>query len=120
MNRAREGLRVLEDGCRFVLGNEQLYKGFREARHSLDRQTRSFYPELVKARDSEADMGRGEVAPTQAGMPGVMTANVRRAQEALRVLEEFSRMFPGPANQRFKALRFKLYTLEKKLASQLS
>jgi thiamine-phosphate pyrophosphorylase len=115
LNRAREGLRVLEDGCRFVLENERLYKGFRQVRHALDRETRAFYPGLVMARDSETDMGQGEIAAAQEGMPGVMTANVRRAQEALRVLEEFSRLFPGPANQRYKALRFKMYALEKKL-----
>ncbi len=119
LNRAREGLRVLEDGCRFVLGNRSLYSGCRELRHALDRRTRTFYPELLKARNSEGDIGKDEVAWSQRNTPAVLTANVRRVQEALRVLEEFSRLCPHSAHQKYKGLRFKMYTLEKKLAASL-
>jgi thiamine-phosphate pyrophosphorylase len=117
LNRAREGLRVLEDACRFVLDVPSLYARFRTLRHALDRQTRVFYPDLVKARNSQNDMGKNEVAAIQTGMPSVLTANIRRAQEALRVLEEFSRLFPGSASQNYKRFRFTLYTLEKELAA---
>jgi hypothetical protein len=58
LNRAREGLRVLEDTARFVWEDKKLFAELRELRHALDLATRSAYPKLVLARGSAEDMGR--------------------------------------------------------------
>ncbi|MBP9699429.1 MAG: thiamine phosphate synthase, partial [Elusimicrobia bacterium] len=58
LNRAREGLRVLEDTARFVWDDRALFSSLRRARHGLDKATRSAYPRLVAGRESAKDMGR--------------------------------------------------------------
>ncbi|MES1167068.1 MAG: hypothetical protein ABUL68_03620, partial [Pseudomonadota bacterium] len=58
LNRAREGLRVLEDTARLVWEDKKLFQEFRSLRHGLDETTRAAYPKLVAARDSVADPGR--------------------------------------------------------------
>jgi thiamine-phosphate pyrophosphorylase len=113
LNRAREGLRVLEDTARFVWDDRSLFEAFRRARHRLDRLTRAAYPRLVSSRDSAADMGRrmGEVRRRTA--EGLVAANFRRVEEALRVLEEYGKLLSPRSAAAFKALRFRLYIAEK-------
>jgi thiamine-phosphate pyrophosphorylase len=43
----------------------------------------------------------------------VVQANLRRSQEAARVLEEFGKLVNPDSASYFKKIRFKLYTLEK-------
>jgi thiamine-phosphate pyrophosphorylase len=45
----------------------------------------------------------------------IFTANAKRSQEALRVLEEFTKLIKPKAGKLIKDLRFKVYDLEKKL-----
>ena len=58
LNRAREGLLVIEDTARFVLCDDVSYKKLRALRHKLDAITRVAYPKLLKERDSVDDGGR--------------------------------------------------------------
>src|SRR5450631_1134900 len=57
-NRAREGLRIVEDTARFVLDDAAAAKAFRGFRHQLDELVRTHYKELLKARKVETDSGR--------------------------------------------------------------
>jgi thiamine-phosphate pyrophosphorylase len=43
----------------------------------------------------------------------IFKANMKRAEESVRVLEEFSKLSSLSLSNRFKAMRFKLYSLEK-------
>ena len=43
LNRCREGLRVVEDGLRFVLDDAALYKKVRRIRHDTDKILRNGY-----------------------------------------------------------------------------
>ena len=52
LNRAREGLRVLEDTARLVWEDKNLFEELRAVRHGLDLAARAAYPRLVAARDS--------------------------------------------------------------------
>jgi thiamine-phosphate pyrophosphorylase len=113
LNRAREGLRVLEDTARFVWDSPDLFRSLRSLRHALDRAARAAYPKLVSARDSERDEGRVVPEKARRSLPGLAAANFRRAQEALRVLEEYGKVISPRSAGRFKRTRFKLYTLEK-------
>ena len=113
LNRAREGLRVLEDTARLVWEDKKLFETLRAVRHGLDLAARAAYPRLVAARDSAADLGRAVPEKKKRDWKGLVAANFRRAEEALRVLEEYGKVF-GPAHAaKFKAFRYRLYVAEK-------
>lgn len=90
LNRAAEGLRVLEDLAKFVLQRRDLTEGLRRIRHGV----RKAFPESVAwARLPQKDMGF-DISKAQAGLDGkrdfwgLVQANEARVAEALRVLEE--------------------------------
>ena len=121
-NRVREGLRVAEDYCRFVLEDAALSRRLKQLRHAVttalieaDRES-----ELTDARDADNDPGK-DWPETRTGsrLEDVVTANVKRAQEGLRVLEEFAKASSVPGSATFKQLRFDLYTLEKDLNERM-
>ena len=118
-NRAREGLRVVEDTARFVLDRPAAAKALRAVRHSLDAVVRRHYATLLKHRDVEHDSGRlNAAAPHKTGVQGLLTANFKRAQEALRVIEEYGRILSPTAVRDIQTLRFEVYKWEKKLISK--
>jgi thiamine-phosphate pyrophosphorylase len=118
-NRAREGLRVLEDYARFALDDAHLTRRLKEVRHAL-RDTLTGLPSagLVRSRDTQADVGTAISTPaemTRKSPPEVAQAAFKRAQEAVRSLEEFGKLVSPLAAARFERLRYELYTLEKAL-----
>lgn len=115
LNRAREGLRVVEDTARFVWNDAGSYKRLRLLRHRLQKLTASRYKLLVSGRDSENDSGRRLKEGSRSSIGSVASANLRRAQEAVRVLEEYSKVFSPGAAGGFKRIRYRLYVEEKKL-----
>ena len=122
LNRAGEGLRAAEDILRFCLDHAALSREARLARHAVRAAGRALAPDesLRVARDSRRDVGRRRSTPgTRRGTPREMlAANLRRAQESLRVLEETAHITgKGPAASRFQALRYRLYSLEKRALS---
>jgi thiamine-phosphate pyrophosphorylase len=119
LNRAREGLRVLEDTARFLWNDKPMVVRLRAIRHGLHRITAARYSELIQARDSRADVGRTVVETGRTRLSDVAAANMRRAQEAVRVLEEFSKVFSPAAAPEFKKIRYQLYTEEKRLLKRL-
>lgn len=115
LNRAREGLRVLEDTARFVWRDSLLYHAFRNSRHALARITKTAYPQLISARDTKTDAGRKMLEEKRTELKDLVRANLRRSQEALRVLEEYGKIFSNGSQAKFKSLRFQIYELEKKV-----
>lgn len=114
LNRGREGLRVIEDGIRFLFDDESLLTEIKEIRHkisvSVDLET------LLQARDTEEDVGTGLEGSSEGARQSVehvILVNFKRVQEALRVLEEYSKVV-GLDYNNFKAARYQSYTLEKK------
>lgn len=114
LNRAREGLRVIEDTARFVNVNDKLFAQVRAARHKLDKTTRNIYPELIAERDSKGDKGRTVKEGKRQNIKALLSANFRRVQEALRVLEEYGKIVSPKAAPVFKKIRFQTYILERK------
>ncbi|MFW6125983.1 MAG: thiamine phosphate synthase [Chloroflexota bacterium] len=127
LNRASEGLRVLEDIARFVLADEELSGSLRTARHELLKPTGGLRDRLLSGRNAESDVGArptpvaGDLSRTDT--QALVTANARRVQQSLRVISELaslpelrSTLDPSP----FDRLRFTLYTAEKRLTSVLS
>jgi thiamine-phosphate pyrophosphorylase len=115
-NRAAEGLRVIEDHLRFTREDALLAEQAKRLRHQLV-DTLSFVPteSLVLARDAGGDVGRTLDGPREfdrSSSEAVVRANFKRSQQALRNLEEWSKMANGQAARRFKSLRYALYELE--------
>ncbi|MCX5776636.1 MAG: thiamine-phosphate pyrophosphorylase [Candidatus Firestonebacteria bacterium] len=114
INRAREGLRVIEDYSRFALNARKLTAGIKEVRHLISKAVDRF--DLVAARASEKDIGRSPAfdKKIKAGTTkNVIIANIIRVEESARVLEEFSKVVYPKSSATFKKARFLLYDLEK-------
>jgi thiamine-phosphate pyrophosphorylase len=119
LNRATEGLRVVEEISRFVLDDAWLTLTLKKMRGDVSKVVRS---EMIKARDSAGDVGRETFTTGEkkrVGFTSILTANLKRAQEALRCLEEFSKLIKPEYGRKFKALRFKLYQLEKEITPKV-
>ena len=124
LNRASEGLRVIEDGMRFVLNDLQLTQKLRKLRHSLKKVTEKipeFSPDkLISYRDSEKDVGIEFQEGRREGFKDLIRANFRRVEEAERSLEEFSKLLSLPSlGMEFKKFRFQTYCLEKEVETRL-
>jgi thiamine-phosphate pyrophosphorylase len=113
LNRCREGLRVVEDGLRFVLNDKLLYEKVRNIRHNVDKILRSKYKELIKERNSVDDAGRQIPEVSKKELQEIIIANLKRSQESLRVLEEYSKVFIPEMSAEFKKQRYEVYALEK-------
>ena len=115
-NRSREGLRVCEDLCRFVLAAPREASRLRGMRHEITQVYKKFSQKgLLASRDSANDPGRAfnRLEKNRSGWRDLYFANLQRSKEALRVLEEGAKIIrPGEA-PRLKGLRFKLYDHEK-------
>jgi thiamine-phosphate pyrophosphorylase len=121
LNRAREGLRVLEDVARFGRDREDLFRRAKGLRHRLAAIEAAFGLEagrLADARDSAGDPGRADPTASYAAMGELATANARRLEEALRVVEECGRL-AGKGSAEAANARFEAYDLEKALVPGL-
>ena len=115
-NRAREGLRIIEDTARFVQGDAAAARAFRKLRHRLDALVRRHYRKLLAARQVEADSGKSNRAkPYKGGINDLLAANFKRCSEALRVIEEYGRVLAPNAVREAQAIRFEIYKWEKKI-----
>ena len=115
LDRAREGLRVVEDWCRFGLDRADLVARLKDARQRLGLLHRASYKQ---ARDTAGDVAAGMSHPAQGQRPdpaAVVAANCARVQEALRVLEEFGRDGDPALAAEAAAIRYALYDLEVEL-----
>jgi thiamine-phosphate pyrophosphorylase len=118
-NRAREGLRVLEDVARFIFNDREATDSLRSCRHMLDKSTRKIYPQLIAARDSGDDLGRTFKEPKRKDLKGLISANFKRVEEAVRVLEEFAKLLGARQGTVFKKIRFNMYQSEKILVKRI-
>lgn len=125
-NRASEGLRVLEDLARFSLNDEYLSKRLKDLRHQLRSAIESLgfsQTDLLASRDTSADVGTRINTPQEQdrshGRVDLVTAASKRAQEALRVLEESSKAL-GRDGAGFESIRYTLYDLQRDLTLALS
>lgn len=123
-NRAREGLRVIEDYVRFALDDAMLTRRLKDVRHRVDQAVRGFGPDLlIDSRDVEGDVGAHVMSPPSAvreSPSAVLSANFKRAQEALRSLEEYAKLVDDWIAGRFEVARYDLYTLEKLVITAIS
>jgi len=116
-NRAREGLRVVEDYVRFVLDDRFLTEHLKGLRHELTTALSRFsLGERLAARETQADVGTAITTSAEGRreeLAQVLAANFTRVQEALRSLEEFAKVLDPDAPALLKQLRYRTYTLQR-------
>jgi thiamine-phosphate pyrophosphorylase len=120
LNRGTEGLRVVEEICRFVLEDQKLTVRVKTLRGQLSRIVPAT---LLVHRDSAGDVGREPYTKDEGRrtrVEDVFRANIKRAEEAVRVLEEFGKLIKPAYGRKFKVVRFELYSLEKEIVPRLS
>jgi thiamine-phosphate pyrophosphorylase len=117
LDRAREGLRVLEDWARFALGKEKFVEKIKNFRHILGKnhleiykQSRNHIEDKCKGLTHQEQINRK--TPEQ-----IISSNSGRVQEALRVIEEFSRLHNNDLSKIASEIRYEIYTLEIDLLS---
>ncbi|MCX5750586.1 MAG: thiamine phosphate synthase [Candidatus Saganbacteria bacterium] len=125
LNRAKEGIRVIEDFTRFILEDPDLSRLLKETRANLSSAAKNLpHPEkLITYRDIQKDTAK--FLNTVAEMRRVdwndlLLANIKRVQESMRSLEEFSKLLSTNAAKGFKQVRFSFYNIEKDFLQNLN
>lgn len=124
-NRLKEGLRVCEDICRFILDDAALTSGYKNTRHKAqDTLNKAFnnLKNIIASRDIIKDVGKASVSLElkREKYSDILFANIQRVKESLRVIEEFNKLINKDSARKFKALRYKVYDLEKKTLKRIS
>jgi thiamine-phosphate pyrophosphorylase len=118
LNRVREGLRVCEDTARFIFKEKSLTRKIRRLRHDIYRIIKELDSELINFinfRNVKDDFGKtpNVLEKKRENIRDIFLANFQRSKEALRSLEEFSKLIDKKISDKFKKIRFRLYSLEK-------
>lgn len=115
LDRAREGLRIIEEWCRFGLNSAQLAGECKQMRQEIA----SWHSSEIRAwRDTPGDPGTSLTHPQEkqrSSIQQLLLANLCRVQEALRVLEEYGKLYKPEMGAAFKQMRYRAYTLESNL-----
>jgi len=131
-NRTREGIRVVEDYVRFQLDDSHLSRLLKELRHELSTVLRRLgSDQWIHARNTIDDVGttiNTKSEHARGSTTDVVQANLKRIQEAIRSLEEFSKALGfRPSHPHdvlppsmFETLRYRSYTLEKAVLQTIS
>lgn len=115
-NRASEGLRVVEDYLRFHRNDAHLSRVCKAIRHQVSETLAASFAERVHCRSTDTDVGVSNATNTEYerhSLQHIAIANLRRVSEALRTLEEYSKLMSQSAAKAFEACRYQSYTLEK-------
>ena len=121
-NRAKEGLRVCEDVCRFILDQQDLTGKYKTVRHQLSDIVCSLkIKTFIESRNIEGDVGKKSSVTEfcREDMEDIFFANSQRSKESVRVLEEFFKLVSNERAQELKTLRYEIYAIEKKVTKKL-
>lgn len=124
INRAGEGLRVLEDVVRFWLNNASLAEQLKSCRHRVVRTVDSLGMSLLSSRDVAGDIGFPEASAntTQGSIIETVRANSKRIEESMRILEEICKI-PETAivadHLIYQEIRYAVYEIEKEIVEAL-
>ena len=112
LNRLKEGIRVIEDMARYFDNNKDISSRLKTLRHLAKIED---IQALLKSRDAQNDVLKmtRESEMERSSIESVIIANYKRAQESSRVLEELYKVVDPDLSERFKKIRYELYTLEK-------
>jgi hypothetical protein len=107
-----------------MLNSRTLTSEFKKIRHRIGALLK-YLPEnieLFKERESSEDVGRRIYVNElkRKNYRDIFFANMQRAKESVRVIEEFTKLTNKNAAVKFKELRYDIYELEKKAAGRIS
>ena len=121
-NRSKEGLRVCEDICRFVLNDQNATAQWKILRHRLTKVIEGLkITEMIEARRVHEDVGRQSMRLEfkRKNMTDIFYANCQRVKESLRVLEELLKLMRKKLAEELKHMRYQVYALEQKIIRKL-
>ena len=128
LNRVAEGLRVVEDIWRFQRAKGEICAVARSLRHRIRTAFSPYYQELLAARDSNNDPGltisRNQTVVGKNFTIDLVWANLKRAEEGLRVLEECAHLLAKQElderelSKEIESLRFAVYNLETRIGQE--
>lgn len=115
-NRASEGLRVVEDYFRFACEDSYLTARCKQLRHQLGQCLRdAIFQNPCGFRESNADVGRTITTDSEyerLDLLDVVAASFSRTQQALRSLEEYSKLLDPATSTQFEQIRYETYQLQ--------
>ena len=112
INRLKEGLRVIEDICRYIHDDKILTPKIKSLRHKLqlahdiNRLKHRNIDDDIQKVSTKSELARSNLAD-------LIIANFSRTQESSRVLEEFFKLSNIELSELFKKIRYELYSIEK-------
>jgi thiamine-phosphate pyrophosphorylase len=115
-NRCAEGLRVIEELARFSEENDGLFREIKDIRHLVRKASEKAVAGSHRYRDTGSDVGAAYTSKSEghrSSFGDLCRANFLRAEEALRVLEEFGKIIDPEISEIYKSLRFRVYSVEK-------
>lgn len=113
LNRLTEALRVIEEYYRFLMNDADTSDRLYRLRHEVGGIARELG--TISSRNTESDSGKSRFDTEAKDLRSVVSANMKRAQEASRVLEEYSKIDSPSLSPFWQRLRFEIYGLESKL-----
>jgi thiamine-phosphate pyrophosphorylase len=121
LNRASEGLRVVEEHCRFALTDRHLTECCKQLRHDLAAAAVAFDErQLHAARETQADVGTSITTAGEGSrdsLAHIVVANWQRVEQSLRAIEEYAKLLVPAIAPRIESLRYRAYTLAKACTS---
>ncbi|MFN7170991.1 MAG: hypothetical protein ACK4NT_07135 [Candidatus Omnitrophota bacterium] len=104
---------------RFLSNDKNLTFSFKRLRHQVNKilseEPLFSKGKLLSYRNAKYDVGRNlTIKNDKKDILDIFLANIQRVEEALRVLEEFSKLFNSVTEEKFRKLRFRTYHWEKR------
>lgn len=124
INRAAEGIRVVEDICRFYFEDNEKTEKLRKMRHILRKTFQDIDEDFVNSRDAEHDIGREisqkSTLDKKTDLKQLITANFKRIEEAVRTMEETLKITGKYEESKImENLRYEAYYLEKEVLKHI-
>ncbi len=112
LNRLKEGIRVVEDICRYIYDDKSLTSKLKKARHSIQK---AYNQDRIINRDILGDIQKTTIKSElqRENINDIIIANFSRSQESARVLEEMFKLMDMKLSEYFKYLRYELYEIER-------
>lgn len=118
-NRAREGIRTTEDYIRYICNEGRWVARLKEIRHSITDLLGLHFSnfQLTDGRNVATDPLKASadvvnIIPDKNHSKSIALRGLKRAEEALRVLEEYTRAESAATAMQFARRRFELYEAE--------
>ncbi|MEM9187301.1 MAG: thiamine phosphate synthase [Planctomycetota bacterium] len=121
LNRAAEGLRVVEDYARFALDDRLLTDQAKRLRHDLAEAAEGIGGAARQAvRETQTDVGVEITVSSEASRTDawdVCVASLERLKQSLRSIEEYGKTVSPDFGASVEAIRYRAYTLEKAIGT---